>query len=136
MAGDQVSIVEDLAESCLVPSGQSLQLGQIVSEAIINAIKHAHPASGLTKIVVRCHSTTTGPQVEISDNGRGLEDGDGASTSGLGLRLIRTHARTIAAELSFESGPTGLTVRLALQPHTSAQDDGATQVKAEALAQS
>jgi two-component sensor histidine kinase len=110
-----VLLVEDLPAHCLVTAKQLLPLTQIVAEALINAIKHAHPAGQAGKIVVRCRRDAGGLRVEVADDGVGLPLGyDPKDKGGYGARLIERLARQIGAVLSFEAPGGGHCVAVTL----------------------
>ena len=93
MSGLSVSIelTEDLQPGCLVRSDQILQLTQIASEAITNAIKYSHVKGETGKLLVRRRSAPDGQlEIDITDDGAGLQHLLDPSTSkGIGFRLIR-----------------------------------------------
>ena len=96
---------------------QALPLGFIVAEMITNALKHAHPTGIPVLLNVTCKEVGHTICIEVSDDGVGFPEGfDPASDGGLGLRLMRSLAQQIAAELSFTSGPLGTTCRLVIRP--------------------
>jgi len=88
----------------------------IVSEALMNAIKYAHP-SGLPVIIsLRCACSHTGAlRIDISDDGVGLPEGfNPERDGGTGFKVMRVLAHSLGATLAFDSTPLGLSVRLAL----------------------
>lgn len=117
---DNVEIIENFADGCLVQADQVLSLTQIASEVLVNAVKYAHALGGRTTILARCLQNSDGSiQVEITDNGRGLPDTfDPKLDDGLGFRLLRTFARQLQAHIEFESSRAGLCFRLTLPPPT------------------
>lgn len=110
----RIVLHQELADNCAVSPEAVLPLGQIVSEAITNAIKHAKPPGVLVRLAVSCwrdHLDTI--YVEVADNGRGLAP-DAASSSGLEFRLIRQLARKAGGAVEFVSSPAGLRVLVRL----------------------
>jgi two-component sensor histidine kinase len=100
------------ARSCLVsPQGAAL-LGLIVTELVTNSVKYAHPAGTPGRVCVRCRNNRDGGLIlTVSDDGVGLpEDFDARVDGGLGMRVIRSLADQLEADLNFDSGPLGLTV--------------------------
>ncbi|MBK8209504.1 MAG: ATP-binding protein [Rhodospirillales bacterium] len=86
----------------------------MISEIIINAIKHAHPSGVTGRLTVRCVRRTDGQLViEVKDDGVGLPEGfDPASDGGLGLRLVQLLSRQLNATCRFDSTALGLDFRL------------------------
>jgi two-component sensor histidine kinase len=124
----QVGIVQRLSTQCRVKPEQAQQLGLILSEIVMNAVKHAHPSGVPTQIHIDCSPTADGGVViEIGDDGVGLpEDFDPEKKGGMGFRLIRSLAKSLGAKLTIESDSLGLSFCLAIPPHaiaTSAAND-------------
>ena len=94
---------------CMVPNQIILPVALIVTEAITNAIKYAHPTGVAGAIDVACRRDPSGALVvEVADDGVGLPDGFDATTDGgLGFHAMRLLARQVDAQLTFESAPIG-----------------------------
>lgn len=85
---------------------------RIVNEAVINALKHAKADS----ITVTANWTARRLQITVADNGVGIAADRWNEHDGLGLVNMRQLAKTIGAELSFDSTEDrGTTVVLAVQ---------------------
>jgi two-component sensor histidine kinase len=113
-AGDTIITHRD-AGGCMVRPDQATPVALIVSELVTNALKYAHPTGVAGRILVSCRSTGGGLVVEVIDDGVGLsEDFNPLSDGGLGFRVVRGLARQLGADLVYESGDIGLTVRLTL----------------------
>lgn len=114
----QVDLIKTSDGPCVVGSKQVLPLCLIVTEAVTNSLKYAHPAGVKGKLMVGCREEGDGTiAVEVADDGVGLpEDLDLAEDGGLGSRTIRALARQLNAEISFESQAIGLTFRLRIPP--------------------
>jgi len=88
--------------------------GLIVNELVSNSLKYAFPdgRAGEIRIELRAHSDGV-TSLLVADNGVGLKaDVDWVNTRSLGLRLVRTLAQQLGAELEVNSGA-GMEVRLA-----------------------
>ncbi len=102
----------------LLPRSAARPLGMIVSEVIINSIKHAFPGMSDPEIscVTRCDEGRC--LVTIQDNGMG-EHRENGDTNSLGLKLIESLARQIDGMADFESGSgTMVTIAFPLPPGT------------------
>jgi two-component sensor histidine kinase len=110
----RVGFVQLLDKDCYVTSQQAQSIGLIVSEVMMNAVKHAHPSGIPVQIRLVCrrgkdHSLL----VEIEDDGVGLpENFDPVSGGGVGFTLIRSLAKTLGATLTVESDSLGTSFRL------------------------
>ena len=113
----RVLLHQELADDCAVRPEAVLPLGQLVSEAMTTALKHAKPRSGMVQIAVRCwRDDLNRVCVEVADNGPGLAP-DAASSNSLGLRLIRQLARKAGGAAEFVSTKTGLRVLVRIPRH-------------------
>jgi two-component sensor histidine kinase len=89
-------------------------LGLIVTEVVMNALKHAFPddkADG--QITVACERAGTNWKLTISDNGAGKSDGVLAyEKSGLGTGIVRALSTQLDAQVDTLTGPLGTTVTI------------------------
>lgn len=113
---EQVGIVQRLSTQCRVKPEQAQQLGLILSEIMMNAVKHAHPSGIPTQIHIDCSRAADGSVViEIGDDGVGLPEGfDPKTGGGTGFHLIRSLAKGLGAKLDIESDSLGLSFRLTI----------------------
>lgn len=114
----RVGIVQRLSTQCRVRPEQAQQLGLILSEIVMNTVKHAHPSGVMTQIHIDCSRTANGGIViEIGDDGVGLpENFNPEKDGGMGFRLIRALAKSLGAKLKIESDSLGLSFCLTLPP--------------------
>jgi two-component sensor histidine kinase len=102
-------LTHQLDADCLVTGEQAQIISLIVSEIVINAIKHAHPTRIPVHIQLSCHRQTDGRmRLEIGDDGVGFPEGFNGNGGGLGLTLIRLLAERLGADLRIESDSLGL----------------------------
>jgi PAS domain S-box-containing protein len=92
-------------------SGQAVSIGLIVTELLINAVKHAFPAERSGSIRVGYDATGSAWQLSVSDDGvgRSSQDGQPAST-GLGTSIVEALSHQLDARVEVSSGPQGTTV--------------------------
>ena len=112
-----VEIVCD-APRCEIDRDRAELIGMTVAELTANAVKYAHPAGAPGRIDVRCRETADGVLiVSVADDGVGFPDNfQPRAHTGLGMRVVRSLARQLSAELEFDSHPLGLTVTLTVPP--------------------
>ena len=115
---DQVELIHIGNGQCSVDSRQVLPLSLIVTEAVTNSLKYAHPAHVRGRLLVGCLRERDGSlTVKVDDDGVGLpEDFDFAADGGLGSRTIRALARQIGATARYEPSELGTFFRLRVPP--------------------
>jgi two-component sensor histidine kinase len=115
---ERVSLARTGTGGCVVSSGEVIPLCLIVTEAVTNSLKYAHPAGVPGRLWVGCRKDDYGAlTVEVSDDGVGLPEGfDPTTGGGIGSRTIRVLARQLDATTEYVSRPCGLTFRLRLPP--------------------
>jgi len=85
-----------------------------VTEAVANAVKHAYPPDIPGRVTVELTASAGRLEIAVSDQGRGLADGDEPTASevraesGMGLSIIRA----IADEIDVGAGPDGRGTRV------------------------
>jgi two-component sensor histidine kinase len=112
-----ISLNVEVAEG-QVPSRQAVSIGLLVTELVINAIKHAFPTvTRAGRVVVAYEVAGTNWKLSISDNGIGVPDANagrlGQKKSGLGTSIVKALAQQLEAEVEVLSGPTGTIVSVA-----------------------
>jgi PAS domain S-box-containing protein len=102
-------------------SSEAVSLGLIVTELVINALKHAFPTSSAEgEILVKYESEGSGWCLSVSDNGSGFgEAGVDGVHIGLGTSIIEALAQQLNAKVEKFSGAAGATVSI-----TAAAADG------------
>ena len=97
-----------------VESAKAVSLGLIVTELVINALKHAFPNDREDSRVVVSYQID-GPdwRLAVSDNGVGKPDvANAPAKGGLGTTLVKALAQDLDAKVEFVSGPGGVNVSL------------------------
>jgi two-component system, sensor histidine kinase PdtaS len=93
------------ADASVADSDVSVSLGLIVTELVINALKHAFPDQRSGKISVDYHSSRLGWTLSVSDNGVGMPAA-GEIHSGLGSTIVQALARKLDAAVAiFDTNP-------------------------------
>jgi len=97
-------------------SSEAVSLGLIVTELVINALKHAFPSSAETgEILVKYDSEESGWRLSVSDNGAGFGGGAEVPT-GLGTSIIGALAQQLNATVQKSGGLQGTTVSIIASP--------------------
>jgi two-component sensor histidine kinase len=93
---DQLLIVVEGDDSTTSPEA-SVSLGLIVTELVINALKHAFPDGRKGRIVVTYRSTPAGWTLSIEDDGIGIPTSGAAPRAGLGTSIVNALATQLSA---------------------------------------
>jgi two-component sensor histidine kinase len=91
----------------------SVSLGLIVTELVINALKHAFPGDRSGKITVDYHSKGPNWTLSVTDNGVGMAPGDIVAKRGLGTSIIEALARQLGAVIKVDDADPGTVVSIA-----------------------
>jgi PAS domain S-box-containing protein len=102
------------ATSGTAVSSEAVSLGLIVTELVINALKHAFPSNSEEgEILVRYEGEKSGWRLSVSDNGTGFgEAGAEGVHTGLGTSIIGALAQQLNAKVQKSAGPKGTTVSI------------------------
>jgi len=90
----------------------SVSLGLIVTELVINALKHAYPAERGGRILVTYGSDAQGWILSVCDDGVGMPDTPANTTPGLGTSIIEALAHQLNAAVKVKTGKGGTTVSI------------------------
>ena len=106
-----LKVVSSLAQ---VPSEEAVSLGLIVTELVINAMKHAFPdTSREGRVLVTYEVSNSGWKLLVSDNGIGKTLAPPKKYPGLGTTLVMALAHQLDCEIETTSTPMGTTVSVA-----------------------
>ena len=102
-----------------VPSETSISLGLIVTELVINSLKHAFTddRKGVIRVDYAGNGAGEGWMLEVADDGIGMPtDGEHPATAGLGTSIVEALVRQQRARLTIASGDPGTTVSIRYEP--------------------
>ena len=118
MVGDRRPLsIRVQATSGAATSGAAVSLGLIVTELVINALKHAFPSGETGEIVVSYDARGSGWRLSVSDNGPGpAEVSDERPHTGLGTSIVEALARQLDAKVRKSRGLQGTTVSIIASP--------------------
>ena len=101
------------ATSGRAASSEAVSLGLIVTELVINALKHGFPSGEKGEILVKYEAQNSGWQLSVSDNGSGPQDAAGEPPHmGLGTSIVEALAHQLNGMVHKSSGPQGTTVTI------------------------
>jgi chemotaxis protein methyltransferase CheR len=103
-----------LADDGKLVSAQAVSLGLIVTELVMNSLKHALPDNKAEcRIIVAYAVAGANWKLSVSDNGVGKSDGVFAQTkSGLGRSIVKALAQQLVAQVETVTTETGTTVSI------------------------
>ena len=103
---DRLSLTSTVDDS-IVGADVSMSLGLIVTELVINALKHAFPVEGRAgEIRVDYLSEGTGWTLTVGDNGVGMPGGQARAKPGLGTGIVEALSKQLDASVSVtDAGP-------------------------------
>ena len=104
--------LEVSADDSSVNADVSVSLGLIVTELVINALKHAFPDLRHGKIVVGYQSHGPNWTLSVSDNGVGMPTDSSDAKPGLGTSIVEALARQLHARVEVEDAKPGAVVSI------------------------
>jgi two-component sensor histidine kinase len=94
-----------------------VSLGLIVTELVINALKHGFPAGEEGEILLSYELRDSGWRLSVADNGSGPKEAPGEpSHIGLGTSIVEALAHQLEATVQKTSGPQGTAVSITSEP--------------------
>jgi two-component sensor histidine kinase len=108
---DQLSIAV-VCDDSVVGADVSVSLGLIVTELVINALKHAFPDGRNGKITVEYRAHGPNWTLSVGDNGIGMPSGPETAKPGLGSNIVEALARQLDAHVQLAHGNPGTLVSI------------------------
>ncbi|MFD0987803.1 PAS domain-containing sensor histidine kinase [Methyloligella solikamskensis] len=120
-ASRPISIRADVDETT-VPSATAVSIGLIVTELVINALKHAfNPDTAAGLIVVTYEVAEPGWRLTVADNGMGNSASPHNNAKpGLGTGIVRALAKQLEGRAEVSMGSSGTSVSIAHESFKSA----------------
>jgi len=103
----------------------SVSLGLIVTELVINALKHAFPEDRNGKIKVDYQSHGPNWTLSVTDNGVGMPADGARAKSGLGTNIVQALTNQLQAHVKISGANPGTTVSIAHTQIAAVQSAGA-----------
>lgn len=100
------------ADMVTVSSHEAVSLGLIVTELVINALKHAFPDNRAGKVEVVYGAGSPGWSLTVSDNGIGRDKAKTTTRGGLGTVIVDSLAKQLGAAVIISDEAPGTRVRL------------------------
>jgi two-component sensor histidine kinase len=123
--GHRISIRVEAGSGTASPT-EAVSIGLIVTELVINALKHAFVAGTEAGLIVVAYAAgEAGWRLCVSDNGVGKPNGGGDAAPGLGTGIVDALARQLDGLVETSRGPDGMGTQVAII-HGSFTDRGTT----------
>jgi hypothetical protein len=100
--------IEASADKSAVHADISVSLGLIVTELVINALKHAFPAGRHGRIMVDYQAHGSNWTLSVGDNGVGMPEDPASATPGLDTSIVEALARQLHARVKVADAKPGL----------------------------
>lgn len=110
-----IELIVETDKSTINPR-DAVSIGLVVTELVINALKHAFPNNRRGKIIVSYWQSAPGWVLAVEDDGAGLPT-TGTLITGLGTSLIAALAGQLKAEVIMKPAASGLRVCLVHKVH-------------------
>ena len=108
---DQIKL-EVSVDGSMVDADASVSLGLIVTELVINALKHAFPGRRKGKIVVSYQSHGPNWTLSVRDNGVGMPTDPASAKAGLGTSIVEALASQLKASVQVAAAKPGTIVSI------------------------
>src|SRR5579859_5976130 len=100
------------ADEGVATADVSVSLGLIVTELVINALKHALPLDADGDILVSYRSSATEWTLSVRDNGVGMPSGSAGPRTGLGTSIVEALAKQLHAKVHVADNHPGAIVSI------------------------
>jgi two-component sensor histidine kinase len=108
----KVLSIEVVVDDSVTKADISVSLGLIVTELVINALKHAFPEHRAGKIVVEYGSRGPNWTLSVRDNGVGMRHASVPDKPGLGTSIVEALAKRLDAEVKVASAGPGTAISI------------------------
>lgn len=108
--------IEVTCDASLTSADISVSLGLIITELVINGLKHAFPNRRKGAIIVDYRARDSGWTLTVCDDGVGMAEDPEDSKPGLGTSIVEALARQLNAEISITDGNPGTHVKVSSHP--------------------
>ncbi len=107
------------ADDSIAPANKSVSLGLIVTELVINTLKHAFPDQRRGRIVVDYRAHGDGWTLTVCDDGIGMPKPPARIKPGLGTGIVEALARQLGAVIKISDAEPGTRVAVVCVPQPS-----------------
>lgn len=108
---DQLSIVVNVDKTS-TEANVSVSLGLVVTELVINALKHAFPNERKGTITVDYHATGKDWTLQVGDDGVGMPENSDDAKPGLGTGIVEALSNQLEADITVSDAKPGTRVSI------------------------
>jgi len=118
--------IQVTVDDSAVEADVSVSLGLIVTELVINALKHAFPDERAGVIAIDYRSYGNDWALSVSDNGIGMSVGSDAPKAGLGTGIVEALVKNLNGEIQLSDADPGTIITISYTEGTSLRADLST----------
>lgn len=111
------------ADDSAVSADVSVSLGLIVTELVINALKHAFPVQPKGTIAIDYRSSGNDWTLSVTDNGIGMPEGSDTPKAGLGTGIVEALAKNLQGTIQLRDANPGTAVAISHRENAGLQSD-------------
>lgn len=100
------------ADDSVTTADKSVSMGLIVTELVINSLKHAYPGEAKGAIKIGFHTTADGWVLTVADNGIGIQGDHASGKPGLGTGIVNALAAQLSATVEVTDADPGCLVSI------------------------
>lgn len=115
--------IQVTVDDSVVDADVSVSLGLIVTELVINALKHAFPDERKGTIVIDYRSSGNDWTLSIADNGIGMPMGNDAPKAGLGTGIVEALVKNLDGEIELNDAGPGVVVTIGHRETADLEND-------------
>jgi two-component sensor histidine kinase len=104
--------IEVDADESVVDANKSVSLGLIITELVINALKHGYPGHARGRIIVDYHSDGPHWSLSVRDDGIGMPAGIRKAEAGLGTGIAEALAKHLGASIQVIAASPGVEITI------------------------
>jgi two-component sensor histidine kinase len=120
---DRSTMLKVIADEGRLDSAQAVSIGLIVTELVINALKHAFPRGAGGHILVGYKAIGDGWTLSVSDDGVGIPKGTVPAKAGLGTSIVEALAKQLGASVDLADTQPGTKASIVRRPIIAGQPD-------------
>lgn len=100
------------ADDSVTTADKSVSMGLIVTELVINSLKHAYPAEAKGTIKIGFSATASGWVLTVADDGVGIQGEHASGKAGLGTGIVNALATQLSATVEVTDAAPGCLVSI------------------------